>query len=750
RGLQPASAGALPFDVGAAVEGGGAESPRRVPLSVLAFFDPSTRDGLAVYRPAEGEPPALVRLTLRSPLESLELIDPADGTTRRLAESTPPGALVDLPLRSGALVLRYRVALTALPINEEERVGATSELTAEEIIARERETRGIQATRLSHYEAKATISIHYRLAALRETVDLMTENRLYVKDGRHDYEQTAMYVNGALWRGKEPPYLPYLQPGTVTEVPLDIRLDERYRYRLEGREHVEGIECYVIAFEPADAASKESLYRGKVMIDSRRFTRLKMSAVQTNLVDPLRSNEVVYRFAPITTPRGEVWLPSSVTGQMNFELLGYSLAVEREAEYSDYRADEEGFDERREAAFDSGRPLFRDTGGNFQRLERNAGVETLQSLDTPRNTLLVMGMSVGETGDFSFPFAGVNWFDFDFKGTGTQFNLAWAGPFCDISWNQPNLLDTGPEVRPWSYAVQGTFNALEVEDKNATSAGTFGAEEVDILRETVRGTLAIPVGDFLRFSLETRATYQNFDRRKDTDPAFVLPPTNYEPVADLRAEFARLGWLTAAWGEWGYRSAWSAWGLPGQKFEDDDRDFTRLGVDLRKSFYTGTYHKVSVGVSGFEGRSLDRFSRFELGDFRAARVRGFNDSGIHFDRGLVGEVSYAFPVGRSLRADVSVQEGFVHSGDDFGDGYERIIGSGLSLEFSGPWSTFVNVRLSAALSSTIEDKGSGGDLRVVFFRTFDKWSRKSGNGRPPAVPVAPRDGPAAPPPIPPE
>jgi hypothetical protein len=351
-----------------------------------------------------------------------------------------------------------------------------------------------------------------------------------------------------------------------------------------------------------------------------------------------------------------------------------------------------------------------------------------------------MGMSVGEDGDPGFPFAGVNFFDFDFHGTGTQFNLAWAGPYADISWNQPNLFDVPPGRHPWSLALQGSLNALETEDKNATLQGTSSDDRVDILREPVRATLSIPVGDFLRFSLETRWMYQNFDRQEDTSPAFVLPSTDVEGVAGGRLEYSRLGYLFDIWGEWGRRSEWALWGLPGQRWSEDDIDFTRLGADVRKSVYFGIYNKLSVGVSGFEGRSLDRFSRFELGDFRSARVRGFNGSGIHFDRGLVAEASWSFPLGRGLRADLGVQDGFVHSGDDFGDGYERVIGSGLSLEFSGPWSTFVNVRLSAALSSTIPDKGGGGDLRVVFFKTFDKWSRRGGSHRPPAVPITPSSG----------
>jgi len=65
-----------------------------------------------------------------------------------------------------------------LPVKEQAQVGAIAELTAEEIIAREREMRGVQATRYSYYEANAT-SDPYRLAVLNETVDLTTDNRIY-------------------------------------------------------------------------------------------------------------------------------------------------------------------------------------------------------------------------------------------------------------------------------------------------------------------------------------------------------------------------------------------------------------------------------------------------------------------------------------------------------------------------------------------------------------------------------------------
>jgi hypothetical protein len=752
-GLRAAAPGALPFDPSKATGGGGDRASPA--LDILPFFDPETRDGIAAYRRAGGPGAigggagdgiasaalAVVRLTLRAPLESLEIVAPETGESRVISGAVPAGAVAELPLRDTYLLLPFRLAASAIPLKERAQVGATSELTAEEIIAREREVRGVQDARLTHYEARATMSIHYRVAQLNESIDLSTENRLYVKDGKQDYEQTALYVNGALWRGKSPPYLPYIQPGTVGEVPLDIALDERYHYRLEGREKTDGRECYVLSFDPE--VTTESLYRGRVFIDAERFVRLRMEAKQVGLVDPVRSNEVIFRYGPVPAPWGEAWLPAEMTGQMTFEVLGYNLVVEREATYSDYQTNLDGFETRRAQAYESGRPLFRETDSGLFRLDTTGGQETLRSLDTPRNTLLVFGTGVGDDGDFSFPFAGVNFFDFNFRGSGTQFNLAWAGPYADLAWTQPNLFDSPPGRRPISLVLQGSFNAVETDEENQTSEDIPQGHEIEVLRESMRAGLAFPMGNFFKTTLETRALYQNFDDGQDPDETFVLPVTHVEGGLILSLDYARLGYLVTLWGEGARRSQWERWGFPDQSFDERQRDFTRLGMSVRKAYYIGTFNKLSFGVTGYEGRGLDRFSRFELGDFRSARVQGFNGSGIHFDRGLIGQASCSFPMGKALRADLGVQQGFIHSEDDFGQGYERVTGSGLSLEFSGPWSTFVTVRVSYGVASTIEDTTGGGDLRVVFYRTFDRWSRRGGPGTPPRA-TPPETPPAAP------
>jgi len=98
--------------------------------------------------------------------------------------------------------------------------------------------------------------------------------------------------------------------------------------------------------------------------------------------------------------------------------------------------------------------------------------------------------------------------------------------------------------------------------------------------------------------------------------------------------------------------------------------------------------------------------------------------------------STRYRLGGSLRVDANLESGWIQSLSDFGPGYERVIGGELVFQFSGPWSTFANVSVGRGLSSTITAKGGGGDVRVVFFRTFDRWTRHPrGVPQPPSPPA---------------
>ena len=44
--------------------------------------------------------------------------------------------------------------------------------------------------------------------------------------------------------------LPEIEPEKVMTQPLELKLTERYDYKLLGTEQVNGIMCYVVGFEP--------------------------------------------------------------------------------------------------------------------------------------------------------------------------------------------------------------------------------------------------------------------------------------------------------------------------------------------------------------------------------------------------------------------------------------------------------------------------------------------------------------------
>jgi hypothetical protein len=724
-GAAPTAIAALPIEFTPPAGGG--------PPASIFVFDPVEREGLLAYRaageagpPAAGAPvlpvPPTIRFIVRTPLDWLDLLDPARLVRRRLAEPVVTGAVAEVGLRDHYLMLRFRIATSAVPLQESERVGAAADLSAAEIIARERTVAAAQGARLRNYRAGATVSLHYRIASLAQSVDVTTENRVYVHGGAQDYEQLELYLDGARWRGKTPPHLPFIQPDKVSEVPLDIALDEAYRYQLAGRDHFEGRDCYVLEFAPVEEG--QTLYRGRVWIDAATFARVRMDAVQEGVKQPVRSNQVDYRFGEVRGPDGPYRLPVEVLGQMTFEVVGFNLVVERRVRFHDFAVNPDDFESSLRAAHASGRALFRETAGGYFRLDPSGGVESLASASTLRNAFLLAGISIGVEGDPGFPFAGVNFFDFDFRGSGTQFNLAWAGPYVDISWTHPEFARPREGRRPLALTLQGSFNAFAERDKVAHLLDTPRNEYVDVYTETMRAELAVPLGHHLRGTVEARATWLGFTEHHDTDPAFVLPSSTLERAGLLRLEWSRKGWLADAWAESSRRGRWEPWGLPGTPFSREDRDFTRRGAELRKTFHPGPFHKIGFGISGFDGRGLDRFSRFQLGDFRSARVRGFNGSGIHFDRGVVARAEYSFSLGTALRIDLALEHGWLRGEEDFGPDTQRVLGAGAGVQFSGPWSTLVVVRTSYGIDSTLADKGGGGDVRIVFLRTFDRWGRR--------------------------
>ncbi|MFQ5718695.1 MAG: hypothetical protein ACE5IK_04020 [Acidobacteriota bacterium] len=621
-----------------------------------------------------------------------------------------------------ALIRLSQVGSPRAPgVSEEVSTGRGLSLT--EILARHRRFQAGQNRLFHALVASADIEYHFSVANLNQTFDVATHNRYFTDGSSSQYEEREMFINGARWRGARRPDLPFIVPEKVTDVPLDLRLDERYVYTLLGREDLDGHSTYVLKFEPGPGS--DGKYRGKVWIDAQVFSRRRMEVIELLPGLPVISNEIVQTFTPFESGGRRWWLLGRLQGQMVFTALGRNILLEREIRYHDVQVNPPDIQAQIDEAWSSAHPIIDDSSGGFQRLEQTKEggrqARDLRVADSSVSRLLVTGITVGSDFTPGIPFAGVNYFNMNHKGTGNQLDIIWAGPVFATLWSNPGLGNSRTIL-----GVQSNLNPLSRNDRRIDEtdaiADDLDAERVKISTQQLGAVLGRPIGSFHKLEVEANLEYMNFSDDDDTAPDFVIPDDTLVGSMALRWIYNRAGFrldytLTGA-----KRDRWGFWGKPdGSDFDVNDDHWVRRVFSFNKVFFVRRFDKLSLHFSHLEGTGLDRFSRFNFGQFGTSGVSGFGGSAIKFDRGNLAEVGYAINLSRGARLDVGLNHAILRNPDDFGSRAESATGMSLSLNFSGPWSTFLRARVGIGLNTTLEDVDPGVSARLLAFRTFDRW-----------------------------
>src|SRR4029079_3790950 len=110
-------------------------------------------------------------------------------------------------------------------------------VSIEEIIARQPQQQRAQDGLVPSYIPHARMQQHFRPTVTDPGYDVLTENRYFVAGTDVEWEELSFSVNGSKW-GADRPAFPLLQPEKVLSLPLQLRFDEGYRYRLAGSERV--------------------------------------------------------------------------------------------------------------------------------------------------------------------------------------------------------------------------------------------------------------------------------------------------------------------------------------------------------------------------------------------------------------------------------------------------------------------------------------------------------------------------------
>lgn len=673
-------------------------------------------------------PPGASELTLRFPDPYLRRPSRFPYTFDRV---NPPAGEVkgeslevrlDNPGRVAVLGLERATAAEREGVEEKLSVATERQMPVEEILRRLQAFEDAQDRKLDTYQATNTTHLRFQPAAGTQTVEATLQGPFFVSDTTgSDWAWETLFVNGVRWRSKSIPEIPLVQPEKAAAMPIQITFTRQYRYRLRGSDTVDGRDAWVVDFAPAgegDAGTLGKLYQGTVWVDKQIYARLRTRAVQIGLEGEVISNEETLHYTPID-PMGQPaeWssesyiLPLRVVAQQILSVVNATTVVERETVLSEVRVNSPDFEAKRAQVAETDVTMVRDTDQGLRYLVKEEGSEervVKEGFDTNK-LFLAGGVFYDDALDFPLPLGGVNYFDFDFRGTGKQLNVFFAGALLTVNAAEPRLFGSRFDLGADAFVL-----AIPFADNVFRNDEEIFAEEIEQRTGSFGLKLGRPLGHFVKLGLEYDVLFLNYGESDNTGEGFVLPSDNLTHSVELSGTFSRAGYGFSLHGGVSRRSKWDAWGFPGTPdYEDPKQEFARWGARISKNWYLPRFQKIGAEVDWVSGSDLDRFSKYQFGFFGSTRVHGYQSNRVRAEEAIATHLSYGFEIGEFLRLDAV---GDVAWATDEASGLdnEMLAGVGLAGTFIGPWQTVVNLDFGVPVAGPDD----GFVMYLVFLKLF--------------------------------
>jgi len=666
----------------------------------------------------------------------------ADLTAMKLvgvSEKCPAGAALT-PAIPGATVERLDVAGLSLfrmssPSHETlvENVGVTApaELTAEEIVGRHQAQAAKQATEISTLISTGSLTLTFEAPGFVAPLTITSRTTIFTGGGRTDLQQQGIRVNGvAFGANGGVPRLPIIEPERAAAPPLAITLNDLYRYRLDGRDTIDGRACYVIRFAPRDRGA--SLYAGRAWIAVDSFAMVRVSAVQTGLRGPITTSEQTDEFRD----NGQgVWLLARSDVRQTYEGASVRTPIHRLMILEHHDVNSPDFDARRAAAYGSKDVMLRDTAEGYRYLTmKDGGRKTgdgstkgekgSPTADTrvlagraDRVRTIAFGVIVDPNISRPLPFAGISYVDFNLFGTGTQFNGFFGGAFGQLAFSAPSVSGSRWQLAGRAFGIATAYNDRAFEQ---------GREQYvqDIRQRPAQAAVWAlrPLSSRVTLRLGYDWDYTKFSRGDVTDPLFVVPANQVVHGARAGLDLQRAGWQASAWWAPAWRVGWRPWGYvaaEGSHSEATDalRRFQRYGVSALRSVAISPRLVTRVEGAWMAGRHLDRFSRYSFGTFDN-RLHGYPSALVRYDRGAVLRTTLAWSVAKAIRLDGFADTAQVHD-PGFSTRSRNFTGLGAAVEAPAPFGTLLAVEWGFGVQGIDADGHRGTHVvRISGYKVF--------------------------------
>lgn len=657
----------------------------------------STLMQVVLTLPVEGEP---IVLTL------------ADGTRVRATDYSRDAessvVRVRVPLTGGPMLVDFNAGATAVFVERSD-VSAERQLSVQEIIARHQQQQRAQDALVRNYIASARTEQHFRPTMTDPGYDVVTENRYFVAYDGIEWEELSFSVNGSKWGADRPPF-PLLQPEKVLSLPLQLRFDNDYRYRLDGTERVGDYDCYVVRFEPAtNVAAKQSLYRGTVWIDRKTFARVKVSALQSGLSAPVVSNEEIQVYQPVLSIGNRpVFLFAGLTARQIMLIAGRNILVEKIVAFEDFRVNDPGFDEARTLARRGERIMYRETDRGLRYYVKQGTERVVSERATRTARAMAMGVTLDPSYAFPLPIFGINYLNFEFGSPDTQLAILFAGVLAAGNIQKPKLSGT-----PFDASVD--FFAIAVPSTDRIYDASAEREDERVLTWPL--TTGVNVGwqytPFQKLSAQYQFRFDGFVRDTTTSEAFTVPASTVTNGLGGAWEYRRGGYSLVLNGTWFGRAGWRDWG-----FEPDPASkstYLKYAASVSRDFYFKAFHKIHLNGAWFGGQDLDRFAKYQFGMFDDTRIHGVPASGVRFEELAMTRGSYSFNIFDMYRLDLFLEQAW---GRDraLDPAWQPITGIGVAANLRALWGTILRVDVGKSFLPEKDKEIGSATLQVMFLK----------------------------------
>jgi hypothetical protein len=431
---------------------------------------------------------------------------------------------------------------------------------------------------------------------------------------------------------------------------------------------------------------------------------LRQRGEKSNVV----SNIETQNFDLVSDGKGNQFnLVKSIVAQQLLNAAGRDFVLQKTYQFSDFVINGDSFDQAVAAAHNSDDPMFQDTDQGLRSLTKHGDQRVLEASAEKRVRSIVLGTMYQGTFGFPIPIAGYSLADFNYRNTGAQLSIFFAGPLlaADISKQYGKKFRLGLDL-----ALSGLPGNNRVYSGTTELLGqtVWTWEEDTGLRATWQATTS--------FSLTASSyiSYEYYHGTSDTDKTFVLPRNGVTLLPSAELKYAHRGYIFSAQATRGERLGWTQWGYAAQPGPFNNA-FTRYNADFNKTYYIGKFTKAGWDFAYFGGDQLDRFSRYWPSFFSEPRIHGIPGGTDQFDAVAEGNVNYGFNIMDFIKCEVLY--GYAR-GRDTEESRQFKLYDGLELNFgtAGPFGTYLQGTVSYALDGNIPRYNSRWGVLFMMFK----------------------------------